>query len=48
MNQSDKKISFYELKWDTEFFGVKSAKAVLHKPLSLYEWRKFHSRCCRI
>jgi ribosomal protein S18 acetylase RimI-like enzyme len=44
MDQSDKKITFYELKWDTEFFGVKSAKAVLHKPLSLNEWCKLLER----
>jgi dTDP-4-amino-4,6-dideoxy-D-galactose acyltransferase len=29
-----------ELNWDTDFFGVTSAKAILHKPLTLSEWDK--------
>ena len=36
-------VTFYELKWDTEFFGVTSAKAILHKPLSLNEWDELKS-----
>lgn len=31
---------FYELKWDTEFFGVNCAKAILHKPLTLDEFNE--------
>jgi dTDP-4-amino-4,6-dideoxy-D-galactose acyltransferase len=37
-------VSFYELKWDTEFFGVSSAKAILHMPLSLSEWKNLKER----
>ncbi|MFJ7729662.1 GNAT family N-acetyltransferase [Neobacillus sp. NPDC097160] len=40
----ENKITFYELDWDTEFFGVTSAKAILHKPLSLNEWDELKSR----
>lgn len=35
---AEDKVTFNELKWDTEFFGVKSAKAVLHQPLTLNDW----------
>jgi dTDP-4-amino-4,6-dideoxy-D-galactose acyltransferase len=31
-------VTFNELKWDTDFFGVTSAKATLHRPLTLNEW----------
>ncbi|PLR85417.1 GNAT family N-acetyltransferase [Bacillus sp. V33-4] len=31
-------VDFYDLKWDTDFFGVKSAKAILYKPLKMNEW----------
>ncbi|OLS41101.1 N-acetyltransferase [Bacillus sp. MRMR6] len=31
-------VTFYKLEWDTEFFGVKCAKAILHKPLTLDVW----------
>jgi len=31
-------VTFNELNWDTEFFGVTSAKVVLHRPLTLNEW----------
>jgi len=34
----DEAFSFNELKWDSEFFGVSSAKAILKKTLSLNEW----------
>lgn len=37
-------VTFYDLKWDTEFFGVTSAKAVLHKPLRLNEWDGLKNR----
>lgn len=37
-------VDFYELKWDTEFFGVTSAKAVLKKPLTLNEWEVLKNR----
>lgn len=39
----DNAAVFYELEWDTEFFGVKSAKAILEKPLTLIQWEKLKS-----
>lgn len=33
-------VTFYAMEWDTEYFGVSSAKAILHKPLSQTEWHK--------
>lgn len=37
-------ISYYDLKWDTEFFGVDCAKAVLHSSLSTMEWNELQSK----
>lgn len=37
-------VTFYDLKWDTEFFGVTSAKAILHKPLTSNEWDALKTR----
>lgn len=37
-------VTFNELKWDTDFFGVTSAKVILHRPLTLYEWDELKSR----
>jgi dTDP-4-amino-4,6-dideoxy-D-galactose acyltransferase len=37
-------LTFYDLKWDTEFFGVKSAKAILYKPLKLNQWEELKAR----
>lgn len=34
----EKEVTFYELQWDTEYFGVTSAKAILHKPLTQDKW----------
>jgi dTDP-4-amino-4,6-dideoxy-D-galactose acyltransferase len=31
-------ITFSELQWDTEFFGVSCAKAILHKPVTRLAW----------
>lgn len=39
----NKSYSFYELPWDTDFFGVNCAKAVIHKPLILDEWNELKS-----
>lgn len=36
--------TFNELKWDTDFFGVASAKSTLHKPLTLNEWLELKTR----
>jgi dTDP-4-amino-4,6-dideoxy-D-galactose acyltransferase len=44
MEISEKTVSFHELKWDTEFFGVRSAKAILHTPITLNEWVKLKSK----
>ena len=30
----DDAATFFELEWDTKYFGVKSAKAIMYKPLS--------------
>jgi len=44
----DEKISsaysFRELHWDTEFFGISCAKAILHKPLSRIEWETLRDK----
>ncbi|WP_246625194.1 GNAT family N-acetyltransferase [Fictibacillus nanhaiensis] len=37
-------VTFNELKWDTDFFGVASAKSTLHKPLTLNEWLELNTR----
>ncbi len=37
-------FTFYKLQWDTEFFGVSSAKAILHKPLDLIEWKELKKK----
>lgn len=37
-------VNFYDLKWDTNFFGVTSAKAILNKPVTLSEWEELKNR----
>jgi GNAT superfamily N-acetyltransferase len=37
-------VTFYDLKWDTDYFGVTSAKAILNRPLSLNEWTKLKTK----
>jgi dTDP-4-amino-4,6-dideoxy-D-galactose acyltransferase len=37
-SKKENAVTFYDLKWDTEYFGVMSAKAILHKSLTLNEW----------
>jgi len=37
-------VTFNELKWDTDFFGVNSAKAILHRPLTSNEWNELKAR----
>jgi len=34
----DKAMTFHELLWDTEFFGVTCAKAILNRALTRIEW----------
>ena len=37
-------VSFRDLQWDTEFFGVTSAKVILRKPLTRMEWDSLKER----
>lgn len=37
-------ITFYDLKWDTEFFDVSSAKVILNKPIKQNEWDDLYIR----
>lgn len=37
-------FSFYDLEWDKEFFGVSSAKAILHEPLAMAQWSELKNR----
>ncbi|MGG0413138.1 GNAT family N-acetyltransferase [Peribacillus simplex] len=37
-------VTFYDLEWDTDYFGVTSAKAILNRPLSLNEWTELKTR----
>lgn len=37
-------FTFYELQWDTEYFGVSSAKAILYEPLNFKEWETLKKR----
>jgi RimJ/RimL family protein N-acetyltransferase len=41
---NEEAVTFNKLTWDTEFFGVTSAKATLHKPLTLNEWAELKTR----
>jgi ribosomal protein S18 acetylase RimI-like enzyme len=38
LNNDGNSFDFIELKWDTDFFGINCAKAILYKPLLLDEW----------
>ncbi|MFJ7974810.1 GNAT family N-acetyltransferase [Peribacillus sp. NPDC096379] len=40
MKNIENAVTFNKLKWDTDFFGVTSAKAILHRPLTLDEWNE--------
>lgn len=44
MESLENAVTFSELKWDTYFFGVSSAKAILHRPLTLIEWEALKAR----
>lgn len=37
-------VDFYDLKWDSNFFKVNSAKAILKRPLTLNEWEELNKR----
>lgn len=43
-NSVDKSVTFEELQWDTDYFGIDCAKAILHKPLTLKEWDNLKSK----
>lgn len=49
MKKTEETVTLEHLNWDTDYFGVVCAKAILHKPLTLNEWKdlniqfkKFH------
>lgn len=44
MNSFENAVTFSELKWDTDYFGITSAKAILHSPLTLNEWNNLKTR----
>lgn len=44
MKNQENAVTFSELNWDTDFFGVTSARATLHKPLTLGEWLELKNR----
>lgn len=37
-NNVDNAITFYKLQWDTDYFGINCAKAIINKPLNVAEW----------
>lgn len=37
-------IFFHDLEWDTDFFGVTSAKAILNGPITLNEWNSLKNK----
>ncbi|UTE73405.1 GNAT family N-acetyltransferase [Rossellomorea marisflavi] len=44
MKNFEDKITFEELSWDSEFFGVSSAKATLHKKIEIPLWNNLKTR----
>ncbi|MDL5376349.1 GNAT family N-acetyltransferase [Exiguobacterium mexicanum] len=44
MIEIDKIITFRKMDWDTDYFGLKCAKAVLHNSLSQEEWGYLEER----
>ncbi|WP_143315061.1 GNAT family N-acetyltransferase [Clostridium sp. HBUAS56017] len=40
----DEVEEFHKLEWDTKFFGVTCAKAILYKPLTEIEWNKMKEK----
>ncbi len=43
-NNTENAVTFHELKWDTDFFGVTCAKTILNRPLSLNEWDELQTK----
>ncbi|MDQ0413814.1 GNAT family N-acetyltransferase [Mesobacillus stamsii] len=44
MGNLEHAVTFNELKWDTDYFGVNSAKAILNRSLTLNEWDELKNR----
>jgi dTDP-4-amino-4,6-dideoxy-D-galactose acyltransferase len=44
MNDENRAFCFRELQWDTEFFGVSCAKAILNNPVSRNEWETLREK----
>jgi dTDP-4-amino-4,6-dideoxy-D-galactose acyltransferase len=44
MKNIEDAVTFNELKWDTDFFGVTSAKVTLHRPLTSNDWDELKGR----
>jgi dTDP-4-amino-4,6-dideoxy-D-galactose acyltransferase len=44
VNNLENIVTFNTLKWDTEYFGITSAKAIMHRPLTLNEWNDLKAR----
>lgn len=42
--KSEDELSFYDLPWDTDFFGVTCAKAILYKPVRLRDWNNLKEK----
>lgn len=40
----DSAYQYYPLEWDTEYFGIKSSKAIINKSLSREEWDSLKSK----
>lgn len=40
----DNTVTFNDLKWDTDFFGITSAKAILNRPLTVNEWDELKTK----
>lgn len=43
----DNSYVFYDLEWDTSFFGITSAKVILNKPLMRNEWLSLKTKCSK-
>lgn len=43
-NNIDSPVSFYALQWDTNYFGINCAKAILHKPLTSFDWEELKDK----
>ena len=46
MKPTEKVLTFEELTWDSDFFGIKSAKVILHRSLAINEWENLKVKFC--